>query len=650
MTLLTFSPLRPAIQRSLSPWALALLPVLLPLQSHANTQAVQAATDAFGTSVGRESIGLYTTSSVRGFSPTAAGNVRIDGLYFDQVWSVSARLRTASQVRVGLSAQGFVFPAPTGIVDHQLRRPGSQGSGRLELSADHWGSRYLDLDFAQPLKNSDWGVTGGVSLQHAEFPNGTDSNAWNASLGLWWRPQVGREALVFFSRHATTHDQIGPLFSSGSNSLPPLGPRRQFDGPEWAAYRGVGLNRGLMLSEQLAPDWQLRLGLFHSEFDDARSVSNLFLDLQPDGQGRRLLIIDPRARVASDSGELRLSHRFGPQDWPQRLHLQLAGRARQRQSGGSVTLDLGPRRLGEAIELSEPTFAFGPQALDRVHQNWLGLAYELRHRQSLEFSAGLQKSHYRKDFARPGQAKVEDRAAPWLANLGGAWHLSPTLAAYAGWTRGLEESGVAPGHASNRNQALPAILTRQHDAGLRWQMGPRLKLVAGLFEVRKPYFNLDAANLFTQLGTVRHRGAEISFSGHPSPELRLLAGAVLMQPRVLGEGVSLGRVGERPVGQPERTLKLNAVWTPPVLGGVSLDAALSHLSAMAATRDNRVELPANTELDLGVRLPFNAAPWPMSARLSVTNVADHRSFELRGSGSFAERPGRLVSLSVSSSW
>jgi iron complex outermembrane recepter protein len=48
--------------------------------------AVRQANDAFGTSIGREAIGLYDSDSVRGFSPTAAGNVRIDGLYFDQVW------------------------------------------------------------------------------------------------------------------------------------------------------------------------------------------------------------------------------------------------------------------------------------------------------------------------------------------------------------------------------------------------------------------------------------------------------------------------------------------------------------------------------------------------------------------------------------
>ena len=43
--------------------------------------AVTSADDAFGTSVGNETIGLYSTDEVRGFSPVAAGNIRIDGLY-----------------------------------------------------------------------------------------------------------------------------------------------------------------------------------------------------------------------------------------------------------------------------------------------------------------------------------------------------------------------------------------------------------------------------------------------------------------------------------------------------------------------------------------------------------------------------------------
>ena len=43
----------------------------------ADDNAVAAADDAFGTTVGNESIGLYTTGNARGFSPVQASNVRL---------------------------------------------------------------------------------------------------------------------------------------------------------------------------------------------------------------------------------------------------------------------------------------------------------------------------------------------------------------------------------------------------------------------------------------------------------------------------------------------------------------------------------------------------------------------------------------------
>ena len=41
--------------------------------------------DAFGRSIGNESIGIYNEGDVRGFSPIEAGNVRLEGLYFDRL-------------------------------------------------------------------------------------------------------------------------------------------------------------------------------------------------------------------------------------------------------------------------------------------------------------------------------------------------------------------------------------------------------------------------------------------------------------------------------------------------------------------------------------------------------------------------------------
>ena len=92
----------------------------------ANDNAVTEAEDAFGSSVGNESIGLYSPSQVRGFSPVTAGNVRLEGVYIDRQGVISQRLVEGSTIRVGLSAQGYPFPAPTGIVDYRLRPVGDK--------------------------------------------------------------------------------------------------------------------------------------------------------------------------------------------------------------------------------------------------------------------------------------------------------------------------------------------------------------------------------------------------------------------------------------------------------------------------------------------------------------------------------------------
>src|SRR6478672_242162 len=103
--------------------ATALLPGSGHAQSRSDENAVTQAEDAFGFSVGRESLGIYNAGSARGFSPTAAGNVRIDGLYFDPVFGLSGTLVDSVSVKVGLSAQGYPFIAPSGVVDQSLRVP-----------------------------------------------------------------------------------------------------------------------------------------------------------------------------------------------------------------------------------------------------------------------------------------------------------------------------------------------------------------------------------------------------------------------------------------------------------------------------------------------------------------------------------------------
>src|SRR3546814_14223224 len=93
------------------------------LQNRSGDNAVTQAEDAFGVSIGRETLGIYSSSNARGFSPSAAGNVRVEGLYFDPVYLLTSILADSVSVKVGLSAQSYPFAAPSGIVDFSLRRP-----------------------------------------------------------------------------------------------------------------------------------------------------------------------------------------------------------------------------------------------------------------------------------------------------------------------------------------------------------------------------------------------------------------------------------------------------------------------------------------------------------------------------------------------
>lgn len=99
-------------------------------QARSDDNAVTQAEDAFGFSIGRESLGIYSASDVRGFSPSAAGNLRIDGLYFDEAYPLQSTVLGSTSIKVGLSAQGYPFAAPSGIVDKSLRRPDDRGGHR----------------------------------------------------------------------------------------------------------------------------------------------------------------------------------------------------------------------------------------------------------------------------------------------------------------------------------------------------------------------------------------------------------------------------------------------------------------------------------------------------------------------------------------
>lgn len=608
---------------------------LLPLGAHAqraDDNAVRAAEDAFGTSVGNENIGLYSPFEVRGFSAIDAGNVRIDGLYFDRQTDLGGHVAPSGAMRVGISAQGYPLPAPTGIADYGLARAGKERVLSGVLGYGPFGGGFAEFDARLPIVGETLGLAGGATVSRDHVEDGRRERSWNAGATLRWQPREDSEVLAFWARADTTDAEAPPLIFMAGPFLPPKIPRGRFFGQAWTDAEIVGTNYGVVATAKLGSGLTLRAGAFRSEADVKRAFADLFLDTQPDGTAQHLIIADRDQRFASTSGELRLSETFDAADWRHTFHAIARGRRQDRRYGGSDFFDAGPARIGAATAVPEPTFTFGPQTRDRVAQSTGALAYQGRWGRRLELGAGAQKSTYRKRVLEPGTPEQQGRDAPWLYDASAALHATERLAFYASRATGLEEGGVAPPNAINKDSAAPAIRTQQWDAGVRFSLTPTLALIAGAFDVRKPYYSLDAASVFRRLGEERHRGLEVSVTGQVTPSLQVVAGTVRMQPRVVGEEVAAGRVGRVPVGQVERLTIASAEWTLPRVSGWSADVSVLGVGPRMASTDNRLAVPGRTTFDLGARWRFAIGQAPATLRFQVGNVANFYGWRTNGSG------------------
>jgi iron complex outermembrane recepter protein len=617
--------------------------VAAPVNRSQENVITQAA-DAFGTSVGDETIGLYSGSNVRGFSAFAAQNVRIEGLYYDQQGAFVDQVEAGSTIQVGVSALGYPFPAPTGIVDYQLRRVGAKQVVSVRAGfSDYYGPN-LSVDASLPLTPT-LGLNMGVSAEHFEYADGAD--LWFVRYGgvARWRPTNGVELTGFFSRYDYGDEEQSPVIFTAGSYLPPRIERRRFYGQDWAQWAGHSQNYGGIAKATLG-DWQVNLGAFSSRFTFDDFAANFFRGTQRDGTATRQVLLGRDQRSQSYSGELQVIRSFaeGP-----RLHRLIASARVRRVDddlGGFAFVDLGAGRIGVPDVEPEPTVQFGELTRDQVRQETGALGYELRWRGVGELNLGVQKTRYRKRVTTPGLPETAGTDSPILWNASAAYTGLPRLALYAATTRGLEESGTAPANAANANLTLPALRTRQVEAGLRYALPNGMRLVAGLFDVRRPYFELDGDNVFRVLGEVKHQGAELSLSGSPTPGLNVVAGAVLLRPRVTGEAVKEGGLGEKPLGRTGTVLDLRLDYQPPRLSALSVDFGVSYTGRRVARIDNTLYIPERAILDLGARYRFRLANAPTVLRVQVRNLTNVFGWNVSGGGGFSYVAMRRVVASL----
>ena len=613
--------------------ALGPLAATCAMAQRATENAVSQASDAFGVSVGHEHIGLYSNMDVRGFSPIQAGNARIDGLYFDQVARLSSRVQASSAIRVGIAAQGYAFPAPTGVVDYVMRVP----DGTTHLSnlteIDTRGMGSLEFDGATAFLDQKLAIGAGASLFRPVDASGFSNYSVNVGALARWAPLPGLYFTPFWSRSDQYDIHTQENYAPAGAFLPTPNPGRHWFGPDWAINRSFDSNFGLLARYDFAENWDFKAGLFRSI---SRKPRNFYLevdDLALAGDGVLNATADPPSVWASTSGEARLEHSMVTGPLAHRATLSFRIRDYNALYGGSDTENLGAVHIGRRVSAAKPAFAFTAQTPDHIGEIRPGFSYQVAWKDLGTLGFGLQKPFYHKHTSVPGAPPTTIKSDPLLISASMSANLWEGAIAFADYTQGLEDNGLAPQNATNRNQALPAIATEQREAGLKFQVQD-MTMVAGYYEIKKPYFNLDTSGLFTQLGQIDNQGLEFSLSGSITPELDIVAGALWSEPKVTGAGVAKGIVGHRPVGIPAQRYDVNANWRPPGLEAVTLGAEVAHESNVASVLLGNVTIPERTLVNADIRYRLTLDGHPASLRLWFQNILDRRSWDVSDGGTY----------------
>jgi iron complex outermembrane receptor protein len=174
------------------------------------------------------------------------------------------------------------------------------------------------------------------------------------------------------------------------------------------------------------------------------------------------------------------------------------------------------------------------------------------------------------------------------------------------------------------------------DAGIRYLLTPKVKLIAGVFEIRKPYFNFDTSNVDRELGLQRSKGFETSISGEVLQNLNVTAGVLLGEVRILGPNLSAEGVGTYAFGQARIQSVTDANYKFSRWPAFSADIQIRTYGPAPASVNGIATNHAQALVHIGSRYHFSVLGTQSTLRLQVRNVMNYYFWNLDVSPGFSQ--------------
>ncbi|WP_229006932.1 TonB-dependent receptor [Methylophilus sp. Leaf408] len=219
------------------------------------------------------------------------------------------------------------------------------------------------------------------------------------------------------------------------------------------------------------------------------------------------------------------------------------------------------------------------------------------------------------------------------------------LSVYAHYIEALNQGPVAPPTASNGGQAFAPTVSKQREAGVKYDFG-RFATTVSVFEIERASEITDPATLLLEVnGKQRNRGIEFLTQGEVVEHVRLLGGLALTEGKLVKTdgGTTDGNTAP---AVPRQQFNLAAEWDTPMLHGLTLTARMLHTGEQYLDPENTQKIPAWNRYDLGARYAFTTGKVPVTLRGSIENLFDKNYWLSAARQGLSVGAPRTVLLSV----
>ncbi|WDH50622.1 TonB-dependent receptor [Pseudomonas chlororaphis] len=211
------------------------------------------------------------------------------------------------------------------------------------------------------------------------------------------------------------------------------------------------------------------------------------------------------------------------------------------------------------------------------------------------------------------------------------------LSLYVNYMEGLSQGKIAPSTSINEDEIFPPFISRQVEAGAKYDAGA-FALTAAVFRIKQPAYETNATTrVFGPNGKRQNDGVELSVFGEPLKGFRLLGGVMYIDSE-LKDTTNGTFDGNRAPATPKYNVNLGAEWDVPKVQGLTLTARGIYSSSQYLDQANSKEIDSWERFDLGARYAFKLDEKDITLRANVENVLDKRYWSSAGASDDSE-PG-----------